>query len=1085
MSSQFELEISARNSFLEELKKTTSALEKLQQVTDEVNTKQNEGMKEVAKNFLEREKSVARETLAWAKQSETVDKMTSTITKINAQKGLGTKAAEQTVADLKAQETELAKVYAELERIGVKGEQLIQDIANAANAGNGDEVNRLVKEFTDGLDPELAKAFTDEFQKGFDEATVAISNPVRELKELKRQINSGELEGDALAVATRRAAELTDTIGDTNARLKALSSDTFAVDAVISGVEQLAGAFTLVQGAAGLFTEDNEELEKALLKVNSAMAVLQGVQSVQAALLDESASKTAILIQLEKLRAFVTDQTTGKLKAANVAMLATVGGAVIAGLVLLIANWDKLKAAITGVTEERELNSQVTKQAIEDSAEEVAGLETRLRVIKAMEPGDQKRTDLIKELQEEYPRYLSNIDAEKVSTEELTVAVDRLKQAYIEEAKIKAAQDLITEETKKQLEAQTRSIEESLGLFDKASVGFELLYKDREELEKSALEAKKQNDAADIAQSQSKIDAIFKLQDTARKNLEALGGATSQSDEEIEAERAAAEAQKQAIQARQAALKKAQEEEKRIAEQRLASRKELQAEFDKLLDEAEKNEIEALTGEDKILAQLAYNDQLITVQEEGLRQLIEQTGTAGAERAAQEAELERFVADLRKQAIVEANAEIAALRATEAAKAAEQSEAALDREEQIILAQEATRLNIQRSSFAGEEDFQTAKEEALLQVQLTFAQRRLELLQGTLTAEQEVERAQLELRISEIQNAIKDGQEKLKSTSVTSLDGFLMKAFGVDEEQVGVIKDALTRLGQEAANLIGQAIQANIDQNQALIDSIDERINKQQEAIDREMELAEEGKANSVNVEKQRLSELNRQRENALKEQEKLKKRQVLLDSAVQLSSLITASANIFKTLSGAGPFGVPLAIGLIATMFASFAASKVKAFQSASQTSQLRKGASGSDTGFITGKTHEAGGERFLDHIEVETGEAWGVINAAASRRHGKYFHSMVEAMNAGKDPRQPMMNPMLYIAQAKSASKDLNDEKMLDISIMVNQQRDTNRRLDSVTQELAGIKKALADQPKTWMEGDTTVVQKGARIYKKTVKG
>ena len=53
---------------------------------------------------------------------------------------------------------------------------------------------------------------------------------------------------------------------------------------MISALEGVAGAFAVVQGSMGLFVTESEELDKALLKVQSAMALVQGIEGVRTAL---------------------------------------------------------------------------------------------------------------------------------------------------------------------------------------------------------------------------------------------------------------------------------------------------------------------------------------------------------------------------------------------------------------------------------------------------------------------------------------------------------------------------------------------------------------------------------------------------------------------------------------------------------------------------------------------------------------------------------------------------------------------------------------------------------------------------------
>ena len=79
--------------------------------------------------------------------------------------------------------------------------------------------------------------------------------------------------------AAKRAGELRDRIGDASAMTEAFNPDAKfkALTASLSGV---AGGFAAVQGAMGLLGGESEDVQKMLLKVQSAMAISQGLQSV-------------------------------------------------------------------------------------------------------------------------------------------------------------------------------------------------------------------------------------------------------------------------------------------------------------------------------------------------------------------------------------------------------------------------------------------------------------------------------------------------------------------------------------------------------------------------------------------------------------------------------------------------------------------------------------------------------------------------------------------------------------------------------------------------------------------------------------
>lgn len=81
------------------------------------------------------------------------------------------------------------------------------------------------------------------------------------------------------ANAAKRAAELRDRIGDAQLLTQAFNPDAKfrSLTASLSGV---AGGFSAVQGAIGLFGIESKEVEKQLLKVQSALALSQGLQSI-------------------------------------------------------------------------------------------------------------------------------------------------------------------------------------------------------------------------------------------------------------------------------------------------------------------------------------------------------------------------------------------------------------------------------------------------------------------------------------------------------------------------------------------------------------------------------------------------------------------------------------------------------------------------------------------------------------------------------------------------------------------------------------------------------------------------------------
>ena len=182
-------------------------------------------------------------------------------------------------------------------------------------------------------------------------------------EEMDRLEASGGINSERFRELEQEAGKLKDQIGDTAARISILASDTKYVDALISGVEGLAGAFALAQGATALFGEENEDLQKTLLKVNAAMAILQGLQSVMNTLNKDSAFNVVFLRSAKQGLATTTGLLTGLMSAETAATsaatlatkafsfaLKTIGiGLIITAIALLVEYWDDLTGALNNL----------------------------------------------------------------------------------------------------------------------------------------------------------------------------------------------------------------------------------------------------------------------------------------------------------------------------------------------------------------------------------------------------------------------------------------------------------------------------------------------------------------------------------------------------------------------------------------------------------------------------------------------------------------------------------------------------------------------------------------------------------------
>jgi hypothetical protein len=156
-----------------------------------------------------------------------------------------------------------------------------------------------------------------------------------ELRELKAQIASGTLGEKELREATKRAAELTDELGDVNDKVKALASDTKRIDAVVTAFKGVAAAASVAAGATALFGTENKKMAEAAQKAQAAMALLAGVQELANIATTEGALRTMALDAAHKVTA-VSARVMGTSIAGATAMATAGVSVLVAGIVALV-----------------------------------------------------------------------------------------------------------------------------------------------------------------------------------------------------------------------------------------------------------------------------------------------------------------------------------------------------------------------------------------------------------------------------------------------------------------------------------------------------------------------------------------------------------------------------------------------------------------------------------------------------------------------------------------------------------------------------------------------------------------------------
>lgn len=156
-----------------------------------------------------------------------------------------------------------------------------------------------------------------------------------ELKDLRNQLGTLEQGSEAFNKAATRAGQLQDKIRGVNDAIENADPEKkFAPFArTVSG---LAGGFAAAQGAMALFGSESEDLQKTLVKVQGAMALSQGLNSLLEFKNDFKDLGGMIINNVVK--AFTT--LRGAIIATGIGALAVTVGA-------LVVNWEKFSKALT------------------------------------------------------------------------------------------------------------------------------------------------------------------------------------------------------------------------------------------------------------------------------------------------------------------------------------------------------------------------------------------------------------------------------------------------------------------------------------------------------------------------------------------------------------------------------------------------------------------------------------------------------------------------------------------------------------------------------------------------------------------
>lgn len=366
---------------------------------------------------------------------------------------------------------------------------------NNLNISLGVDIGELKKGFADAIkivqqsgktSEESAKQMVDRISKQFDKlgGQTTMKGMIRQMENLGGAMQQMGLDGTkAFRDVVRGAGRLKADQDDLKGAINALRPDA-PFNAMATAIKSSAQAMAGVQGAMALFGQESEETQKALLKVQGALALVEGTKALD-----------GVVDAFKELRIFAM---------ANPVTAIAAGVAAIAGAFVYYSN------ATDAAIDKEKIIADLRKQAVKDTEKEIGSVLALVQLARDESVARDKRMAAIKELNRISPEYLGNLNLENINTEAATKTVDAYTDALIRQAIAKKAADKIAELALKRKEKEAER--DSKLLQTTAGMGA-LAQKNAEFASKMADEVARANEAHNATVVKEYADEIGKLND--------------------------------------------------------------------------------------------------------------------------------------------------------------------------------------------------------------------------------------------------------------------------------------------------------------------------------------------------------------------------------------------------------------------------------------------------------------------------------------------------------------------------------------------------------------------------------------------
>ena len=309
----------------------------------------------------------------------------------------------------------------------------------------------------------LNQAFSGQFRGNIEQLNEAISNQRSRVNQLKRgldqlrdarrdtprstiqyhrQTKAIESYEKILKKARRELEKLNISARDNKT---ALAASRLAAEDNSSAMEAMSRVTTALTGAVLLLGDENENLRPIMKGVRVAVASLNAVMAIQNLRLRENQFGVRLLAKAQSLWTTLTVGTTRAMTALKIAMASLGIGLLIAGIVGIVQNTDKFFASAKSLNEQLGYTDEEMKTLSQSAAKQTTEVNLLVRAVTDQTKSEKDRQYALDQLNKKYPNYFNNLTQDINDTVSLTRQKNKLIDTLIREARVRAAQEKITE----------------------------------------------------------------------------------------------------------------------------------------------------------------------------------------------------------------------------------------------------------------------------------------------------------------------------------------------------------------------------------------------------------------------------------------------------------------------------------------------------------------------------------------------------------------------------------------------------------------------------------------------------------------